>query len=163
MTGGSKEGGKKKAPTDEVRTVFCILSQSYAETSQLYTPKSSAILFWTRGRWLRSMHRHSIPVRSAVEQGPDPDEAMAAASTGPAEKQPLLPAAAGAAAAAAAAGAAASAASGQPAAGSAQPPAGASQKSLQSQQVPIRSHIVWSAQGAKRPYDLYRVAVEIVS
>ncbi|CAL8464659.1 g4194 [Coccomyxa elongata] len=83
MTGGSKEGSKKKAPTDE---------------------------------------------------GPDPDEVMAAASTGPAEKQPLLPAAAGAAAAGAAAGAAAAAASGQPAAGSAQPPAGASQKSLQSQQ-----------------------------
>lgn len=35
MTGGSKEGAKKKAPADEVRTIFRILHQNYAEISLL--------------------------------------------------------------------------------------------------------------------------------
>ncbi|KAK9904717.1 hypothetical protein WJX75_001194 [Coccomyxa subellipsoidea] len=83
MTGGSKEGAKKSAPTEEV---------------------------------------------------PDPEDAMATASTGPAEKQPLLPAAGAAAAGAAAA------ASRQPAAGPAPgpaanaPPASGSAQNAHSQQ-----------------------------
>lgn len=72
-------------------------------------------------------------------QVPDPEEAMAAASTGPAEKQPLLPAAGAAAAGAAAA------ASRQPAAGPAPgpaanaPPASGSAQNAHSQQVNNRS------------------------
>ena len=105
---------------------------------------NSVALIWAVLTWEEMMVVHASDSGApSVKQAPDPDEAMAAASTGPAEKQPLLPAAAGAAAAGAAGGAAAaaglSAASGQPAAGSAQPPAGTSQRSLQSQQVPIHS------------------------
>ena len=70
------------------------------------------------------------------EQVPDPEEAMAVASTGPTEKQPLLPAA-GAAAAGAAAAASGQAAATQGPAPAAPAPSSGSAQNVQLQQVVI--------------------------